>query len=195
MNWLISVTGYAGIGKSTFAKNITEFIPGTKVLSFDQIKVDLWEKHGFKDKEDRAYWSQKGLEILFDKTEDLIQMGQIPILDWTMHKNRGELLTKRFSNVEIITVKLLCPPKICYERFTNRDRSSNDRALPLYCDRYMGPNDVIIHHDTYEEWLGPMLEQQMDSYYIGRLITVDAEIPENINLSLVAESIKEIIMG
>lgn len=149
---LIMLYGYAGAGKSFFARQMCEHLQAAHVHG-DRIRGELFEKPRYDKEEDDVI-----AQLMDYMTAEFLNAGLSVIYDVnSMRISQRRMMREmaRKSHAQPLLVWLQIDPESAYARTNNRDRRRAD-------DKYAAPSDRA----TFERIAGSMQNPQNEEYIV-----------------------------
>ncbi len=191
---LIIIAGMPATGKSTLAKKLSDAL-GLAILEKDEIKDEMFDTIGFKDRKEKRALDVAANAILLRCTENLISKGNSLIIvnnfDSDMSGRVQDMIDKAGCNC--ITVFLNGDPEVLYKRYVARDARHSRHMGHTFIDRYPPLEGDDVNRSMTREYFRDRFENHgmADFKLKGKRIDLDATHPEQIDVEKLISDIKE----
>lgn len=137
---LIILSGPALTGKSTFLGLINKEIKVLKIVSTDDIRMELYQSYDFKPEREKEIW-----DLTYQRIEQQLNEGALVALDATLRtiENRGAIVN-RFKHFPIVYFAFEKPAlEVLLERNRNRKwKQFPEEAIHKMYHDYQFPTDI-----------------------------------------------------
>ena len=191
---LIIIAGMPATGKSTLAKKLSDAL-GLAILEKDEIKDEMFDTIGFKDRKEKRALDVAANAILLRCTENLLDKGNSLIIvnnfDSDMSDRVQDMIDKAGCNC--ITVFLNGDPEVLYKRYVARDARHSRHMGHTFIDRYPPLEGDDVNRSMTREYFRDRFENHgmADFKLKGKRIDLDATHPEQIDVEKLISDIKE----
>jgi len=191
---LIIIAGMPATGKSTLAKKLSDAL-GLAILEKDEIKDEMFDTIGFKDRKEKRALDVAANAILLRCTENLLDKGNSLIIvnnfDSDMSGRVQDMIDKAGCNC--ITVFLNGDPEVLYKRYVARDARHSRHMGHTFIDRYPPLEGDDVNRSMTREYFRDRFENHgmADFKLKGKRIDLDATHPEQIDVEKLISDIKE----
>ena len=191
---LIIIAGMPATGKSTVAKKLSDAL-GLAILEKDEIKDEMFDTIGFKDRKEKRALDVAANAILLRCTENLLDKGNSLIIvnnfDSDMSDRVQDMIDKAGCNC--ITVFLNGDPEVLYKRYVARDARHSRHMGHTFIDRYPPLEGDDVNRSMTREYFRDRFENHgmADFKLKGKRIDLDATHPEQIDVEKLISDIKE----
>ena len=191
---LIIIAGMPATGKSTLAKKLSDAL-GLAILEKDEIKDEMFDTIGFKDRKEQRALDVAANAILLRCTENLLDKGNSLIIvnnfDSDMSGRVQDMIDKAGCNC--ITVFLNGDPEVLYKRYVARDARHSRHMGHTFIDRYPPLEGDDVNRSMTREYFRDRFENHgmADFKLKGKRIDLDATHPEQIDVEKLISDIKE----
>lgn len=191
---LIIIAGMPSAGKSTIAKKIGDAF-GFPILEKDEIKEELFDTIGYKDRVEKRRLDMASTAILMRCTESVLKSGGSLIIVNNFRSDMSDEVQKMTERCgcTCVTVFLNGDADVFYHRYVERDKKRLRHLGHTFIDRYPPhPEDNLDVSMTREDFANIFEKQGMADFKIdGARIEVDATYPETIDVDALVIKIKE----
>ena len=190
---LIIIAGMPATGKSTLAKKLSDAL-GLAILEKDEIKDEMFDTIGFKDRKEKRALDVAANAILLRCTENLLDKGNSLIIvnnfDSDMSGRVQDMIDKAGCNC--ITVFLNGDPEVLYKRYVARDARHSRHMGHTFIDRYPPLEGDDVNRSMTREYFRDRFENHgmADFKLKGKRIDLDATHPEQIDVEKLISDIK-----
>lgn len=191
---LIIIAGMPATGKSTLAKKLSDAL-GLAILEKDEIKDEMFDTIGFKDRKEKRALDVAANAILLRCTENLLDKGNSLIIvnnfDSDMSGRVQDMIDKAGCNC--ITVFLNGDPEVLYKRYVARDARHSRHMGHTFIDRYPPLEGDDVNRSMTREYFRDRFENHgmADFKLKSKRIDLDATHPEQIDVEKLISDIKE----
>ena len=191
---LIIIAGMPATGKSTLAKKLSDAL-GIAILEKDEIKDEMFDTIGFKDRKEKRALDVAANAILLRCTEKLLDKGNSLIIvnnfDSDMSGRVQEMIDK--SGCKCVTVFLNGDPEVLYKRYVARDAKHVRHMGHTFIDRYPPLEGDDVNRSMTREYFRDRFEKHgmADFKLNGNRIDLDATFPDKIDVDKLISDIKE----
>lgn len=190
--YCILVTGIPASGKSTLAAWLSDQL-GLPLLSKDGIKELLFDRLGFRSREEKVQLGLAGMDILYYAAEQLMKVGLPFILENNFeHVSRDALLAllERYR-CTAITVALTGDYETIYRRFLARDASPQRHPGHVFNDCYPHEGERREPPLSFERFVASIERRGMDAFSAnGPRIVVDTTDFERVDLAQLLDRVR-----
>ena len=191
---LIIIAGMPATGKSTLAKKLSDAL-GIAILEKDEIKDEMFDTIGFKDRKEKRALDVAANAILLRCTEKLLDKGNSLIIvnnfDSDMSGRVQEMIDK--AGCKCVTVFLNGDPEVLYKRYVARDAKHVRHMGHTFIDRYPPLEGDDVNRNMTREYFRDRFEKHgmADFKLNGNRIDLDATFPNKIDVDKLISDIKE----
>ena len=191
---LIIIAGMPATGKSTLARKLSDAF-GLAILEKDEIKDEMFDTIGFKDRQEKRALDVAANAILLHCTENLLSKGISLIIvnnfDSDMSGRVQDMIDKTGCNC--VTVFLNGDPEVLYKRYVERDARHSRHMGHTFIDRYPPLEGDDVNRSMTREYFRDRFENHgmADFKLKGKRIDLDATHPEQIDVEKLISDIKE----
>lgn len=190
MNKLILVSGRPGTGKTFISNKIIQKCSEIKLISYDELKENLYDDKGFSNLEEKEKLNYEALQNYFIEIEKNMKLKKTIISDYPFsYKQRNRLLELSICNeYKIYSITLVADSKVLIERIRNRDISDERHLGHIVSNYYKGMKidknsaDCLFNIDTFEKI---SKERNYDNFCLGDNIKIDTTYFENIDFECI----------
>lgn len=143
---LVAVSGLPGVGKSTVAEYVAEYV-GADRLRTDVVRKELFEEPKYTEEETRTVY-----EELCERAERKLERGDSVVLDATFADSRHREAVRdlvRNRDVTFQFVEVVCDPDVAERRIVRRDDIS-DADVEVYREFREEFDPIEIDHVTID---------------------------------------------
>lgn len=191
---LIIIAGMPATGKSTLAKKLSDAF-GLAILEKDEIKDEMFDTIGFKDRKEKRALDVAANAILLRCTETLLSKGNSLIIVNNFDSDMSERVQDMIDKVgcNCVTVFLNGDPEVLYQRYVARDARNARHMGHTFIDRYPPLEGDEIGKSMTREYFADRFEKHgmADFKLKGKRIDLDATHPEKIDVEQLISDIKE----
>ena len=137
-NTIIIVNGCPASGKTTLAKKIIEINPTFNLISYDSIKEEYWDKHGFTCAEEKKLIDEKTLYMFYEQIAYSMKDGKNIITDYPLYQKHKLAIMSAVKSWDYncICILLYGDKHTIYTRALERDKN-NKRHIAHTLNRYI----------------------------------------------------------
>lgn len=193
--YCIIVTGIPASGKSTVAGYLSDNLK-LPMISKDSIKELLFDKVGFKCREEKVRLGNASMDIMYYMAEQLMKCGKPFILENNFEDASKEglfTILEKYS-YQAVTVRLTGDYRKIYERFVMREGSPDRHRGHVVNDCYPEPEGIKRENPaplSFESYLYGIEHRGFDRFAAnGPCIMLDTTDFSNIDMEKVLKEIK-----
>ncbi|MBQ8080925.1 MAG: SIS domain-containing protein [Clostridia bacterium] len=175
---LLILTGWPGAGKTTTAAFILARWPGLRLLSYDAVKEEWFDREGFSSLEERAALNERSLQAYWALVDQGLSRGEELLLEYPFgQKHREALLALSAKHqAQPATILLNGDPHTLYRRYAERDRH-HARHPGHYSECYhKGAAARPMPIPTEEDWIADCRAKAYD-IRLGPTLRLDMTDP------------------
>lgn len=192
---LIIIAGAPGTGKTYMALELMKRLRGYNYLALDTFKERYYDKHGFKDSEEKKYLDKLSMIAFYGElTKVMKSCGNIMIdypFSYLQKDNISDLVEK--YDYSVVTIRLEADLSLLYKRRIERDKEM-DRHQGHLCESYYSkenPDEGKVHLISFEEFQRHVSLREYETFCLGQLIRVDVSDFKKIDYEMISERVKK----
>lgn len=194
MQKLLIIAGMPATGKTTISKKISAAL-GLPVLEKDEIKEELIDTLGYKDRVEKRRLDVAATAVLMRSAESILQSGSSLIIVNNFRKDMEEPVRKMIERCGCKAAMLFLDGdhEVFYHRYVERDRKRMRHLGHTFIDRYPPlPEDNLNVSMTREDFREIFENQGMADFCLeGPRIDLDATYPEKVDVPALIEELRK----
>lgn len=147
---LIIITGAPATGKSSIAQNVSQKT-GIPSFSKDEFKIELFEKYGFNDHDEKKKLSIQGEKMLIDTIKKYVDEGKDIIIDNNFKDFNAVREAISRNSCCVICVLLKADHYVLAKRYNDRISSGNRHTALYTLNKYPVVKEESIFHPLLNE--------------------------------------------